>query len=268
MDKNFIKTEQKENIFYITLNRAEKRNAITFEMLGTFQEAIDECMKLSGIRGIILSGAGPMFSAGLDFTAAATLFQNSQEKGPFITHFRSFIKQAQHALNVLEDIEIPVIAAVNRLAVGLGLEIALACDLRIISEDCQLGLPETRLGLVADVGGTTRLSRAIGSARAKELIFTGRNVKAQEALQIGLANKVVPAAQLISEAEALIAQISKSAPLAVGLTKRIINKGDSIDKMTQMELEAYSQSLLIQTEDFLEGAMAFMQRREPQFKGK
>ncbi len=268
MEKNFIKTEQKDNIFYITLNRPEKRNAITFEMLSTFQEAVDECMKLSGVRGIILSGAGPIFSAGLDFTAAATLFQRSQEKGAFITHFRSFIKQAQHMLNLLEEIEIPVIVAVNRLAVGLGLEIALACDLRIVSEDCQLGLPENRLGLVADVGGTTRLSRAIGSARAKELIFTGRNVNAQEALHIGLANKIVPADKLIAEAENFIAHISKSAPLAVGLTKRIINKGDSLDKMTQMELEAWSQSLLVQTEDFMEGALSFMQRREPQFKGK
>lgn len=268
MEKHFIKTEHKDTIFYITLNRPEKRNAVTFDMVGTLAEAVDEAMNAPGIRGIILSGAGKLFSAGLDFTAAASLFQSSQEEGAFITNFRSLIKKAQHALNMLEEIEIPVIAAVNRLAVGLGLEIALACDLRIVSEDCELGLPEAKLGLVADVGGTTRLCRAVGSARAKELIFTGRNVTAQEALQMGLVNKIVPADKLIAEAEALIAQISKSAPLAVGLTKRIINKGDSIDKMTQMELEVWSQSLLIQTEDFMEGAMSFMQRREPKFKGK
>lgn len=268
MEKNFIKTEHKNTIFYITLNRPEKRNAVTFDMVGSLAEAVDEAMNAPGIRGIILSGAGKLFSAGLDFSAAASLFQSSQEKGAFITNFRSLIKKAQHALNALEEIEIPVIAAVNRLAVGLGLEIALACDLRIVSEDCELGLPEAKLGLVADVGGTTRLCRAVGSARAKELIFTGRNVTAQEALSIGLVNKVVPADKLIAEAEDLIARISKSAPLAVGLTKRIINKGDSIDKMTQMELEVWSQSLLIQTEDFMEGAMSFMERREPKFKGK
>ena len=138
----------------------------------------------------------------------------------------------QRALNALEATEVPVIGALHGQAMGLGLELALAFDLRVASEDCQLSIPEARVGLVADVGGTTRLARTIGPSRAKDMLLTARGDRRQEALGWGLVNRVVPAAELLPAAIALAGDIMKNAPLAVGLAKLIVDQGDGLPKLT------------------------------------
>jgi 3-hydroxypropionyl-coenzyme A dehydratase len=150
----------------------------------------------------------------------------------------------------------------------MGLELALAFDLRVAATDLTLSMPESRLGLVADVGGTTRLARTVGPSRAKDMLMTARSVDANEALQWGLVNRVVPAAEVLSGAVALGREIARNAPLAVGMAKLLVDQGDGLDKHSQMVLERWAQSQLIPTEDFREAVQAFVQKRPPNFKSR
>ncbi len=252
-----------DGISYIALNRPEKRNAVSEMVLKALREAFVAAEADPETRAIILYGEGKGFSAGIDFQSIAGA---NSPVGP--GRLRTFVAEAQGVLNLIERIEKPVIGALHRFVIGLGLEIALAADLRVITEDCELSLPETRIGLIPDVGGTTRLTRTVGYARAKELIFTARSVFAAEAERIGLANAIVPNGEHIEGARKLAAEIGKNAPLAVGLAKKLIDRGHGLDKMSFMELEALAQSILVRTEDFVEGATALAQRREPAFKGR
>jgi enoyl-CoA hydratase/carnithine racemase len=152
--------------------------------------------------------------------------------------------------------------------VGLGLELALACDFRIATRSSQIGMPEVKVGLIPDVGGTTRLVRTVGLAQAKELVMTGRVIPAEDAHRIGLVNHVVDDGDLIPRSRTLLEEITRNAPLAVGLAKKIIDRGLTMDKHALLDLEALAQSTLLTTEDFREGAMALMERREPKFQGR
>ena len=167
---------------------------------------------------------------------------------------------------VLERLELPTIALLHGHCLGLAFELALACDLRLAAEGTSLGLPESRLGIIPDVGGTTRLTRLVGPARAKELIFTGRRFDATLAAQWGIVNYVVSPDALLDKANELAAEIAQAAPLAVGMAKRVIDGLADIDR--GLMLEGWAQSQLFATEDFLEGAQAFMSRRPPAFKGR
>jgi enoyl-CoA hydratase/carnithine racemase len=269
MSEPVVKVRIEGELAYVALNRPEKRNAISAEVLRAIPEAIDEADQPQ-VRAIILYGEGAVFSAGIDFTS---LNSDSGARagaggGPDIARFRRFIGVSQAALNRLENVEKPVIGALHGYVGGLGLELALACDARIAATGTRLGMPETRIGLVPDVGGTTRLTRTVGYARAKELVMTARMIDAVEAERIGLVNRVVAAGSQIAAAEELAREIARNAPLAVGLAKRIIDRGHGLDKMTFMELEALAQSTLLLTEDFREGAAALAQRRDPVFKGR
>ena len=166
----------------------------------------------------------------------------------------------QAALSRLEAIEKPVIGALHRYVPGLGLELALAFDLRIATSDCELGLPEVRFGLVPDVGGTTRLVRTVGYAKAKELIMTGRMIPASEALALGLVNQVVPPGDHLAAAARLAGEIAANAPLAVGLAKKLIDLGHGSDKQTFLQMELLAQSILVRTDDVREGALAAAER--------
>ncbi|MFZ1399762.1 MAG: enoyl-CoA hydratase-related protein, partial [Candidatus Promineifilaceae bacterium] len=165
-----------------------------------------------------------------------------------------------------ERLEVPTIALLHGYCLGLAMELALACDIRIAAEDTQMGLPETRLGIIPDVGGTTRLTRLVGPARAKELIFTGRQFDMAYAERWGIVNYVVPADQLMSKAEELAAEINQAAPLAVGMAKRVIDGLSDIDR--GLMLEGWAQSQLMSSEDYVEGAQSFMMKRPSHFKGK
>ena len=180
---------------------------------------------------------------------------------------RRLADRLQDALNTLEATEVPVIGALHGQVLGLGLELALAFDLRVASDDCLLAIPEARVGLVADVGGTTRLSRLIGPGRAKDMLMTARNVPATEAQQWGLVNRVVPAAEVLPTAIALAGEIMKNAPLAVGLAKLIVDQGDGLPRSAQMAIERWAQSQLITTDDVGEAFRSFLEKRPPKFRG-
>ena len=269
MAENAIKTRIEGELAYLILNRPEKRNAINQAMLRAIPAALDE-LDRPEVRAIILYGEGQAFSAGIDFTSLSndSGARGGEGGGPDMQRFRRFVAESQASLNRLESIEKPVIGALHGFVGGLGLELALACDARIAATGARLGMPEVRIGLVPDVGGTTRLTRTVGYAFAKELIMTARMIDAQAAEKIGLVNRVVAEGTHLAAAEELAREIARNAPLAVGLAKRIIDKGHGLDKMTFQELEMLAQSSLITTEDFREGAQALAQRRDPHFKGR
>src|SRR5438067_2310893 len=187
MTSSLVVTRREDAVLYVGLNRPEKRNAIHRDLLLALVDAVAAAERDRDVRAVIVYGEGPVFSAGVDFGMLAGDVEG-ESRAPFRTH----VGEMQAALSRLEAIEKPVIGALHRYVPGLGLELALAFDLRVATSDCELGLPEVRLGLVPDVGGTTRLVRTVGYAKAKELIMTGRMIPAAEAAAIGLVNQVVP----------------------------------------------------------------------------
>ena len=257
-------TQQREMIFEIVLNRPEKRNAFNMDLYTAFDEAVSEAGRVSGVRAVLIRGEGKAFSSGIDVSDFLMLPQkygsNWQQRGRRITD------DYQGVLTRLERLEVPTIALLHGYCLGLAMELALACDIRIAAEGTMMGLLETKLGLIPDVGGTTRLVRLVGPARAKELIFTGRQIGANQAEQWGIVNSVVAVEDLLAKGEALAAEISQAAPLAVGMAKRVIDGLSDIDR--GLMLEGWAQSQLFSTEDFMEGAQSFLERRQAQFKGK
>lgn len=260
---SLLNTRREEMLLYVGFNRPEKRNAIHRELLGELVDAIGSAEADPEVRAIVLYGEGPVFSAGVDFTTLG-----ADVKGEARRPFRAMVGDMQTAVGRLEAIEKPVIAAMHRYVPGLALELALACDFRIATEDCELGLPEVRLGLIPDVGGTTRLVRTVGPARAKDLIMTGRMIRADEALRIGLVTEVVPTGEHLAAATRLAKVIAANAPLAVGLAKKLVDLGDGLDRHTYQQIELLAQSVLVRTEDAREGAAALAARRPPRFSGR
>ena len=261
---------KKGNIFYLTFSRPEKRNAISFEMLEELNKLVEPLVMDPEIRVIILSGEGRVFSAGIDFNSlgelAGTFLSDVGGGGAAI---RAEIHRGQQVLNRLESIEVPIICAMHGGVFGLGVEVALACDIRLMSEDCVWGLPEAQFGLIADLGGTARLSKFLGQSRAMEILMTTNRYAAQQALEWGLINYLYPTKEeLFAGAEKLAQDIIKSAPLAVGAFKKIIKRGQGIDLMTHLDMEVSMQSIMIRSEDFKEGVTALMEKREPVWKRK
>lgn len=266
MDEALIQREVQDNILMITLNRPEKRNAFTLEMVNELAEAVRSVDEKPDIRAIIVQGEGSVFSAGIDVMSLMQAKTEAGDQNP-ARWLRRIAADLQHALQIIETTEVPIIGALHGHVIGLGLELALTFDLRVATDACLFSIPEARLGLVADVGGTTRLSRVVGPSRAKDMLMTARTVDAHEALAWGLVNRVAPPDSMVSEAVNLAQKIAQNAPLAVGLAKLIIDHGDGLDKQTQMVLERWAQSQLITTADVGEGVMAAMQKRAPDFKG-
>jgi enoyl-CoA hydratase/carnithine racemase len=259
-----VLTQQRDTIFEIILNRPDKRNAMNAELVAGLDTAVQTANRTPGIRAVIIRGEGKAFSAGID---VSTLLGLAQTYGPhWQQRMRRITDDFQAVFTRLERLELPTIALLHGYCLGLAMELALACDIRIAAEGTQMGLPETRLGIIPDVGGTTRLTRLVGPARAKELIFTGRHFDMAYAERWGIVNYVLPEDQLMSKAEALAAEINQAAPLAVGMAKRVIDGLSDIDR--GLMLEGWAQSQLMSSEDFLEGAQSFMMKRPPQFKGK
>jgi enoyl-CoA hydratase/carnithine racemase len=261
---DLVRTAQRDTIFEIVLNRPKKRNAINMELFRGLDTAVATATKTPGLRAVLIRGEGKAFSAGIDVSALLGL---AQEYGPhWQTRMRAITDEFQGVLTRLERLELPTMALLHGYCLGLALELALACDIRIAAEGTMLGLPETRLGIIPDVGGTTRLTRLVGPGRAKELIFTGRQFDAAYAERWGIVNHVVPAAELVTKGEELAAEISLAAPLAVGMAKRVIDGLADVDR--GLQLEGWAQSQLFSSEDFMEGAQSFMMKRLPQWKGK
>ena len=263
MTTSLVVTRREDAVLYVGLNRPEKRNAIHRDLLIALVDAVATAERDRDVRAVVVYGEGPVFSAGVDFGMLAGDVEG-ESRAPFRTH----VGEMQAALSRLEAIEKPIIGALHRYVPGLGLELALAFDLRVATSDCELGLPEVRLGLVPDVGGTTRLVRTVGYAKAKELVMTGRMIPAAEAAAIGLVNQVVPPGDHVAAAARLASEIAANAPLAVGLAKRLIDLGHGVDKQTFLQMELLAQSILVRTEDVREGARAAVERRPPRFTGR
>lgn len=248
----------------IILNRPDKRNALSMEMLQQFDAAVAQANRTPDARVVLVRGEGKAFSAGID---VSNLLGLAQTHGPhWQQRMRSITDEIQHILTRLERLELPTIAVLHGYCLGLAYELALACDIRVAVEGTMLGLPETRLGMIPDVGGTTRLTRIAGPARAKELIMTGRQIDAAQAEEWGLVNYALPAEAVEAKVEELVTELVSAAPLAVGMAKRVIDGLDDIDR--GLMLEGWAQSQLFSSEDFMEGAQAFLMRRPPQWQGK
>ncbi|WP_374688318.1 enoyl-CoA hydratase/isomerase family protein [Promineifilum sp.] len=261
---DLVITRQRDALFEIVLNRPDKRNALSADMFRQFDAAVVRANRTPGLRAVLIRGEGESFSAGIDVSSLLGL---AQSHGPhWQQRMRAITDEYQGVLNRLERLELPTIALLHGHCLGLAMELALACDLRLAAEGTLLGLPEARLGMIPDVGGTTRLTRLVGPARAKELIFTGRRFDAATAERWGIVNDVTPRDQLLARGDELAAEIMEAAPLAVGMAKRVIDGLADIDR--GLMLEGWAQSQLFSTEDFLEGAQAFMMRRPPQWRGK
>ena len=269
MQDSYLSGAKKDNIYTITLNRPAKRNALKVEMLTGLCDLVEHQATDSDIRTFILRGEGKIFSAGVDFNSlGAEVGVFLGEAGAGGPGLRALIYKFQQYFNRLEAVEIPIICAMHGRALGLGIELALACDIRLMSEDCLWSMPELKMGVIADVGGTSRLARLLGPSRAMEILMTGREYSAHQALNWGLINYHYPAEDLIDEAEKMAQDIASTAPLAVGAVKKIIKRGDGVDLMTQLDMEANHNSILLRTEDFQEGITAMMEKRPAKWKRK
>lgn len=267
MSDKYLVGNKKNNIYTISLNRPEKRNALTVEMLTGLCEMAEQQASDPEVRAIILRGEGTVFSAGVDFNSlGAEVGACLGESGTGGAGLRALIYRFQQYLNRLEAAEVPIICAMHGRALGLAVELALACDMRLMSSDCIWSMPELKLGVIADVGGTSRLSRLLGPARAMEILMTGRDYSAQQALDWGLINYHYAPEDLCDEAEKMAQDIALTAPLAAGAVKKIIKRGDGVDLMTQQDMEANHNSILLQTEDFQEGIAAMMEKRPAKWK--
>lgn len=265
--ESLVLTRREGAFLYVTLNREAKRNALTLAMTEQIAEAIASADSMPEVRAVIVHAAGPTFSAGIDLMdlMAQRAAAGELHLGRFL---RRMAARLQEALNRIEATEVPVIGALHGKVIGMGLELALAFDLRVAAPGTRLSIPEARLGLVADVGGTTRLSRLVGPARAKDLLMTAREIDAEEALTWGLVNRIAESEDPLPHARALAEEIAKNAPLAVGMAKLIIDQGDGLDKAAQLAMERWAQSQLILTEDVTEAMAAFLEKRPPEFKGR
>jgi len=262
MTESYLSGEKKGSIYTVAFNRPEKRNAISVEMLINLCEMVESQARDPEIRAIILKGEGRIFSAGVDFNSlGAAVLPFMGDAGAGGAPLRALIHRFQQYINRLEAVELPIICAMHGRVLGLGLEIALACDILLMADDCVWGMPELKLGAVADLGGTSRLARLLGPLRAMEVFMTARNYTAEQALEWGLVNYLYPERELLTEADRMAGDICNSAPLAVGAVKRIIKRGQGVDLMTQLDMEADLNSILLRTADFQEGITAMMERR-------
>ena len=267
MTENYLAGEKKGNIYTITLNRPEKRNAITVEMLTGICEMAECQTGDPEIRAIIIKGEGKIFSAGVDFNSlGAEVGACLGEGGAGGAPLRALIYRFQQYFNRLEAVEIPIICAMHGRALGLGIELALACDIRLMSDDCIWAMPELKLGVIADLGGTSRLARLLGPSRTMEIFLTARDYTAQQAVDWGLVNYIYPEKGLFAEAEKMTLEMAVTAPLAGGAVKKIIKRGDGVDLMTQLDMEASHNSILLRSEDFQEGLTAMMEKRAAKWK--
>ena len=255
-----ITYEVKGSIGYITLNRPKVMNALNQRTVQELNDVFRAAKEDANVKGIILTGTGEKaFIAGADIAELSAI--DGEKAGEFSW-------KGQEVLLFIETLGKPVIAAVNGFALGGGCETAMACTIRIASENAKFGQPEVRLGVIPGYGGTQRLPRLVGKGRALQLILTGDLIDAHEAHRIGLVNEVVPAADLVSRCETILKQINANAPIAISYSIDAVNKGVDTDLASGLKLEAKYFALAAGTEDKKEGTSAFAQKRAPQFQGK
>ena len=250
--------EKKGSIAYVTFNRPKVLNALDTALIAELKEDFEDCRDDSAVRGVILTGAGDKaFAAGADISE----FVNDAEG-------KAISRNGQAVTSLIENLGKPVIAAVNGFALGAGCELAMACTIRLAAETAKFGQPEVKIGIMPGAGGSQRLPRLVGKGRALQIILTGEMIGAQEAYRIGLVNEIVPNANLIARAEAILEQIIFNAPIGVKFSIEAINKGLETSLTEGLLLEASLFASCFDTEDKKEGTSAFLERRVPRFRGR
>ena len=249
--------QKEEGIGMVTLNREDRLNAINYQLAVDLEALVDEAFDDPEVRVLVLTGAGRGFCAGADIKELTDPTAKPLPIGRRYTFF-----------NKLEDVSKPVIAAINGACNGGGLELALCCDFRIASTAATFGLGEVKLGVIPAAGGTARLPRLIGPGRAKEFLYFGNRIGAEEAYTIGLVNKVVAPEELIAEAKKWAAELAERPPLSLRALKYCVNVGMQMSLLEALEYESKSAATLLSSEDRMEGMRAFIEKRKPEFKGR
>ena len=248
----YLKVERDEEVVQITINRQDKLNAMNLGVMDEFVSILDDLEKDSS-KVIIITGDGTKaFSAGADIEYMSNIGPAEAER---------YALRGHEVLNKIEKLEKPVIAAVNGYALGGGCELALACDIRFASPNAQLGQPEVTLGICPGWGGTQRLLRIVGPAIAKDLIFSGRRIMAEEALSMGLINKIFPSDSLLSETKAYAKVLSKNSSFAIGISKMLVNRGMDANLDTGLKLEIYSWAVCFSTKEREERMRKFVEKK-------
>lgn len=255
----YVKLEKKQGIAYVSICRPEALNALNVRVLQELGQVFDDVDMDSDVHVAILTGEGKAFVAGADI---AQMKEQSTQDG------RDFIVYGQKIMEKIENLNKPVIAAVNGFALGGGCELAMACDFRVASAKAKFGQPEVNLGIIPGFGGTQRLTRLVGKGTAKYLIMTAEVINAEEAYRIGLVQKVVEPENLIPECEKIASVIMGKAPIAIKMAKHAINTGSEIDIKSGVAYEAEAFTTCFGAEDRVEGMTAFLEKRKADFKNK
>ena len=253
-----VQLKKEPPLGWIYLNRPDKLNAINEQLMKDLRQAIDELVADDQIRVIIITGLGKAFCAGADISQFKTL------NG--LTAWE-FAKKGRELMDYIENLPKPTIAMINGYALGGGLELAMACDIRIAAEEAQVGLPEITLGIYPGFGGTQRLIRLIGKGKAMEMMMTGDRIPAREAERLGLVNKVVPLTELEKETRNFAIKLAEKPPVALKLVKLLVNQGLDIPILAGLNMESLGWGVVFSTEDAKEGVNAFFEKRKPNFKG-
>ncbi len=256
-----VYVSKKDNgVVLIQLNRPEVANALSLQLLSELSEVLQTCEADPAIRAIVITGSGErVFSAGADLKERSRMN---------LTQVRQTMTRIGRCIEAVASLPQPVIAAVNGAAFGGGLELALACDIRIAASTARFALPETALGIIPGGGGTQRLARLVGIGRAKELIYTARQISAAEALEIGLVEQVTEADDILDQALSVAARIASNAPIAIKQAKFAIDRGINVDVTTGLAIEHSAYEKTVPTLDRLEGLQAFREKRAPIFQGE
>lgn len=258
MEYQTIRTEREDTTFIITLNRPEKLNALSPELTGEVVEALNSIRTDETIRAIIITGGPKVFAAGADLS-------KMQTASPIDMYNRNL---AGDMWTTVAEMPQPTIAAVAGYALGGGCELAMACDLRLAADSARFGQPEINVGIYPGAGGTQRLARLIGLGRAKELVFLGDMIGAEEAYRVGLVNKVVPGENLLDEAKAWAKKLASKPPFTLRLVKQVMDQGYDLNLESALKLERLGFISLFGTQDQREGVTAFLEKRKPKYTGQ
>ncbi|ARI76888.1 enoyl-CoA hydratase/isomerase family protein [Halobacillus mangrovi] len=258
MNYKYLLTEVKDGVGIITINNPEKRNALNLSALSEIESVLGAWRKDDRIKVLIFTGAGnKSFVAGADINQLKERTAVSALEPNMTATYRK-----------IEEYEKPIIAAINGTAVGGGLELALACDIRVATSNIKLGLPEVHLGIIPGAGGSQRLARIIGKGRAMRMILTGEIITSEQAIDYGLITDLVEQDQLMNKTLEIAEKIAVKGPLSLRVAKTLLNKGADIDMDTALMFEKYAQAMLMATDDKTEGISAFLEKRTPEFQGK